>query len=221
MLNDRLEEGVHPVPRVGGEVPHEPAVQPRAVQDGEMRLLVARPEVDEEIERRVQGVVGAGVRAVDLVDDHDRAKTEPQGAHQHVAGLRHRPLVGVHEEQDRVDHREHPLDLAGEIGVPGGVYDVDVVPVPVDRAVLGADRDAALALEVVVVHEALGDLLVVAERPGGAEHRIDQGRLPVIDMGDDRHVAYTVDRCHAARHLDKRRPGSALRGPSRQMIAAR
>src|SRR3712207_7784659 len=40
------------------------------------------------------------------------------------------------------------LDLAAEVGVAGGVDDVDLVAAVVDRRVLGLDRDPALALEV-------------------------------------------------------------------------
>ena len=59
----------------------------------------------------------------------------------------------------------------------------------VDGGVLGQDRDAALALEVVVVHGALGDALVGAERAALAEHRVDEGGLAVVDVGDDGDVA--------------------------------
>ena len=59
----------------------------------------------------------------------------------------------------------------------------------VDGGVLGENRDAALALEVGVVHRALGDPLVGAEDPALVEHRVDQRRLAVIDVGDDGDVA--------------------------------
>ena len=49
--------------------------------------------------------------------------------------------------------------------------------------------DAALALERVRVHHALIDDLVLAEGPGLAEHLVDEGRLPVIDVRDDGNIA--------------------------------
>ena len=67
----------------------------------------------------------------------------------------------------------------------GGVDDVDLVVVVVERGVLGEDGDAALALEVVGVHDALGDGFVGAEGAGLAEHGVDQGGLAVVDVGDD------------------------------------
>ena len=59
----------------------------------------------------------------------------------------------------------------------------------VDGGVLGEDRDAALALEVVVVHRALGDALVGAERAALVQQRVDQRGLAVVDVGDDGDVA--------------------------------
>ena len=58
-----------------------------------------------------------------------------------------------------------------------------------DGGVLGQDRDAALALELVAVHRALGDALVRAKRAALVQQRVDQRGLAVIDVGDDGDVA--------------------------------
>ena len=58
-----------------------------------------------------------------------------------------------------------------------------------DRRVLGQDGDAALAFQLVRVHDALGDGLVGAEGAGLAQHGIDQGGLAMVDVGDDGDVA--------------------------------
>ena len=59
----------------------------------------------------------------------------------------------------------------------------------VDGRVLRENRDAALALELGVVHRALGDPLVGAERAALMQQRIDERRLAVVDVGDDGDVA--------------------------------
>jgi hypothetical protein len=64
-----------------------------------------------------------------------------------------------------------------------------VYPVIVDGGVLGEDGDAALALEVVGVHDALGDVLVRGERARLVQELVDQRRLAVIDVGDDREIS--------------------------------
>ena len=58
-----------------------------------------------------------------------------------------------------------------------------------DGRVLGEDGDAALPLQVVRVHDALGDSLVGAEDAALAEHGVDEGGLAVVDVGDDGDVA--------------------------------
>ena len=63
------------------------------------------------------------------------------------------------------------------------------VPFQLDGAVLGQDRDAALALEVVAVHHALGHFLVVAEGAALAQQLVDQRGLAMVDVGDDGDVA--------------------------------
>ena len=59
----------------------------------------------------------------------------------------------------------------------------------VDGRVLGEDRDAALALEVVRVHDALAVLLVGAEDAALLQQGVDEGGLAVVDVGDDGDVA--------------------------------
>ena len=58
-----------------------------------------------------------------------------------------------------------------------------------DGGVLGENRDAALALELVRVHDPLGDPLVGAEDAALVEQGVDQRRLAMIDVGDDGDVA--------------------------------
>ena len=90
----------------------------------------------------------------------------PERLRQHEFGLRHRAFGGVDEEHRAIDHVEDALDLAAEIGMAGRVDDVDAGVLPDERGDLGEDGDAALALEIVRIHRALGHLLVVAEGAG-------------------------------------------------------
>src|SRR5690606_3271595 len=107
---------------------------------------------------------------------------------------------GVDEQHDPVDHRQGTLDLATEVGVAGGVDDVDrdrvpaVLGVVLHRRVLGEDRDALLTFQVAGVHHALVDLveLVGGEGTGLLEHAVDDGGLAVVDVGDDGDVADVV-----------------------------
>src|SRR5205085_2704131 len=74
-----------------------------------------------------------------------------------------------------------------------GVDEVQLVVLPVGGAVLeadglGLDRDAALALELHLVEE-LVLLLAIGDRAAPLEQSVREGRLAVIDVGDDREVA--------------------------------
>ena len=67
-----------------------------------------------------------------------------------------------------------------------------LVPPTVQGDVLGQDGDAALALQVVGVEDAVPVELALAEQAGLAHHLIDQRRLAVVDVGDDGHVANVI-----------------------------
>jgi hypothetical protein len=164
-------------------------LRPGRVEHREVELLVIGLEAEEQLEAFVEHFGGAGVGAVDLVDDDDGLEAQRQRLAGDELGLRHRPLGGVDEQDDAVDHRQDALDLGAEIGVAGRVDDVDVRPLPLDRGALGEDGDAALLLEVVRVHRPLLDALVVAERAGLAEELVDERRFAMIDVRDDGHIA--------------------------------
>ena len=80
---------------------------------------------------------------------------------------------------------ERAFDFAAEIAVAGGVDDVDLDVVIADAGGFGENGDAALALQVVGVHDALGDFFVVAENAALTEHGVDQGGLAVVDVRND------------------------------------
>ena len=166
-----------------------PALLGRAVEDGKVELLVGGVERGEEIEDLVDDLARPRVGLVDLVDADDRLQADLQRLADHELGLRHRPFGRVDQHDRAVDHRQDALDLAAEIGVAGRVDDVDAHVLPHDRGRLGENGDAALALEVVRIHDPLGDALVVAERARLLQEPVDERRLAVVDVGDDGDVA--------------------------------
>ena len=96
------------------------------VERREVELLVDRVEVEEQFENLVEDFGRAGVGAVDLVDHDDRPEAQRERLAGDELGLRHRAFGGVDQQDDAVDHRQDALDLGAEIGVAGGVDDVDV-----------------------------------------------------------------------------------------------
>ena len=184
MLDDRLEQGTHVRAGLLG-VEHRIAIERRGIDHREIELLLGCAQLVEQIEGGIDHVVEAGAGTVDLVDDHDRLEPLRERLARHEARLRHRPLDGIDEQQHTVDHGEDPLDLSAKVGMPGGVDDIDVRALVLDGTVLCQDRDAALLFQVVAVHDAFGDVLILPERAGLAQQLVNQRGLAVIDVGDD------------------------------------
>ena len=67
--------------------------------------------------------------------------------------------------------------------------------VPVQADVLGLDGDAPLPLEVHRV-EVLGPHVAGVDRPGELEDAVGEGRLPVVDVGDDAEVPEPLEAGH-------------------------
>ncbi len=155
-------------------------VHHREVEDGLVGV-----EVDEEVVDLVQDFLGTGVGTVDLVDDDHRGEAGLKRLRKHVPGLRQGAFGGVDQQHHAVDHLQRALDLAAEVGVARRVDDVDLVVVVVKGGVLGKNRDAALFFEVVRVHDTVGHDLVGAEGSALAQHRVDEGGLAMVDVGDD------------------------------------
>ena len=208
-LHDRVEQRFEVLllrhGAVLGPLQRRPPGLARGVHDRELDLVLVGVEVQEELVRLVHDLGDAGVRSVDLVDDQNDRQLQRQRLAQHETGLRQRSLTGVDEEQDSVHHRQASLDLAAEVGVPRRVDDVDGDelarrPLVLHRGVLGENGDALLALQVHRVHDPdvhlAGVGLVRGERAGLPQHRVDEGRLAVVHVRHDGHVAQVVSSCH-------------------------
>jgi hypothetical protein len=131
----------------------------------------------------------AAIGTVDLVDGHDGAQADLEGLGDHELGLGHWAFGGVHENDGAVHHAQDTLHLAAEIGVAWGVHDIDAGVLPDDRGRLGQDGNAALLFQVIGIHGALFDALVLAEGAGLLEQLVDEGGLAVVDVGDDGDIA--------------------------------
>jgi hypothetical protein len=209
VLEDRLEQRLEVVvvgkrsvggPIAGCRARASGGVHDRHVQQGvDVEVghifLQVRGKPQQQVVGLLLDLGDAGVGPVCLVHEQDDGKLGLERLAQHEARLRQGALRGIHQQHHAVDHRQAALDLAAEIGVAGGVDDVDrhgnvgVGAVVGDRSVLREDRDALLALEIVRVHRALFDVRVLPERAGLAQHGVHEGRLAVIDVRDDRDVA--------------------------------
>ena len=82
-----------------------------------------------------------------------------------------------------------------------GVNDIDLIVLIADGGIFRQDRDAALPLQIAGVHDPVDHGLVFAVNTALLEHLIDQGRLAVVNVGDDRDVSDFILLRHMVRSL--------------------
>ena len=110
-------------------------------------------------------------------------------------GLRLDPADRAEDEHRAVEDAQGPLHLDGEVNVPGGVNDVDIVVFPGTVGSGRLDGDAALPLQFHVVHSradtVLAAHLVDGVNPLGEEqYPFRQGGFARIDVGADTDIPY-------------------------------
>ena len=157
---------------------------------GEEHLLAGDRE---DVLQLLDDEVGLGRGQVDLVDDRDDHQVLAQGQVDVGQRLGLDPLGGVDHEDRALAGLQAAADLVAEVDVARRVDQVEAVDEAVLRRVLQAhgarlDRDPLLALQVHGVQD-LARHLPRIDRVGELEEAVREGRLPVIDVGDDREVA--------------------------------
>ncbi len=105
------------------------------------------------------------------------------------ARLRHGTLRCVYKHEYAVDHHHNALYLARKICVSGGVYNVYFNALVMNGSVFCKYGYTALALQIVAVHYALFNRLIVAEGMALPEQCVYKRCLAVVYMGDNRHVS--------------------------------
>ena len=156
---------------------------------------------------RVEHGVDVCPGAVDLVDeDQGRYAESLQRAHEDPR-LRLHALDGGQHQHGAVQHAEDTLDLGDEVGVAGGVDDVDVDVAEREPDDGGLDRDAATAFE----REAVGaggagvDRPGPVDDPGVVQESLGEGGLTGVDVGEDAQVETSAWMDVTARVVPSRR----------------
>jgi hypothetical protein len=104
-------------------------------------------------------------------------------------GLWHCAFRRIDQQDNAVDHRQDAFDFAAEVGVAGRVDDIDARIFPFDAGALGKNRDAAFFFEIVRIHCAFFNALIVAEGAGLAEKLVNQRGFAVVNVRDNRDIA--------------------------------
>ena len=159
-------------------------------------------QAQEQVHGFADNLVDPGIGAVGLVDQQDHRQLGGQCLAQHEAGLRQGAFRGVHQQHNAVDHGQAALDLTAEVGVAGGVDDVDGDGLAVGRravvehrGVLREDGNTLFALQVTGVHHAFFHVSVGGKRVRLLQHGVDEGRLTVVNVGHNSNVAEIASHC--------------------------
>ena len=191
LFQHQIQQREHRIGRLAVVGGHPPLFG-RAEDDGKIQLFVRGSHVHHQVENRFVNFLGGAVFLVHFVDHHDGVQVHVQCLLKHETRLGHRAFEGIDQQQHAVGHIEHALYFSAEIGVPGGVNDVDLGILVTYRNVLGKDRDPPFAFDLVVVQDEFPGLLVVAEEFAGIQKFVHQRGFPVVHVRDDGDIANVV-----------------------------
>ena len=102
--------------------------------------------------------------------------------------MRHGPLFRIDQDEDAVHHSQGPFDFTAKVGVARRIDDIDLHALIDHAGVLGSDCDPALTFLVHRVHDPFAHIVDLAMNMGLSEHGVDQCRLAMVDVGDDRDI---------------------------------
>ena len=188
VAHDQVEQRVQVLARAV-QLLVRPSGTARGVKMRKVQLRIIGAQVGEQIEHLVQGAVRFRIRLVDLVQHDNRAQAQGQRLGGYEFCLRHRAFGGIDQQHDTVDHAQDPLHLAAEIGVAGGIHDIDAHAIMFNAGTFGQNGDAAFTFDVVAVHRAFGGGLIVAVGAGLFEKLVNERCLAMVDVRDNGDVA--------------------------------
>ena len=108
---------------------------------------------------------------------------------QDEAGLRHRALGGVHQQNNAVDHLQNPFHLAAEVGMTRGIDDIDFIVFILNGCIFGKNSNAAFPLQVTGVHNAVNHCLIFTVNAALFQHLVDQSGFAVVNVGDNCNIS--------------------------------
>ena len=144
--------------------------------------------------------------AIDLVDEQDGLDLLTESLTENSLGLDADTFDVVDDDESAVSDTEGGSDFSGEVDVPGGVDEVDKVGLDfflvsdvgleVERYTGRLDGDTTLLFVGAGVGGTHISSLVTGNDTGFGDEGVCEGRLAVIDVGDDGHVTDLIRFTH-------------------------
>jgi hypothetical protein len=139
-----------------------------------------------------QGLEESRPFAVHAVDENDSREFVFIGVFPHLLGLEFNAAYGVYDYDRTVHDSEAVLRVKGEIGIAGGIDDVDLAFVPVEKVVGGGNGYVSFLLLRFEIHA--GRTIVDAAQAVcfacNKEERLTQGGLARSSVPDNGYVSY-------------------------------
>ena len=172
------------------------AAEGAAAEDGPGDGVDADAEDALHLAHQLEGVASGPVQLVDEGEDGDGAL--PADAEE-LAGLRLDALGAVEQHDRPVDGVERPVGVLGEVGVAGGVEQVELQPAVGEGQHRGGDGDAALPLHLHPVGDGVGPPALGLDRAGQLDDAaveqqlLGQRGLAGVGVRDDGEGAAAAD----------------------------
>ena len=125
IVDDGLKQGLH-AGAYTAEIQRRDAGFGGREHEGAVNLFVTGSQIHKKFEDLVDDLGGTGAGPVDLVDAYDHRKIQCHCFTEDKSGLGHRTFKGVNDKDNAVYHLEDTLHFSAEVGVAGGVNDVDL-----------------------------------------------------------------------------------------------
>ena len=191
-MGDVLDDDVKKAGQITGfyvKIRCGPAVSSGGVNHGQIQLLLGSPQIDEKVIHFIGHLGGTGHGTVDLIHHDHRCQAQGQRFFQNGTGLGHTALIGIHQKDDTVHHGKASLHLPAEIGVAGGIHNIDLDPLVYQGGVFGQNGNASFFFQIVGIHNALFHLLIFTEGTRLLEHSIHQGGFSVVNVSNNGDVS--------------------------------
>ena len=162
------------------------------VLHSKLKLLIGCAKVHHKIKRIVDNSLWTSAIAVNLIDNHHDRKACVDSVAQNKTSLWHRALGSVNQKKCAISHLQNTLYLAAKISVAGGINDVNLNALILNRDVFCQNSNSAFTLLIIRVQDSFLNLLVLAECIGCLEHLVNHGGFTVINVGDDSNISDVV-----------------------------
>ena len=180
----------------------------------ELQLIFICIQLNEQVQNFVNNFINTLVRAVNLVDYNNRFQVLFQCFTQYVFGLRHRAFISINQQQYAVNHGQYAFNLAAEVSMARGVQNVDFYAVVHNSGVFRQNGDTTFTFQSIGVHNTFFNALVSTENAALLQHSINQGRLAMVNVGNNCYITNIVSNHYSFSLLHKRQEKGCLSSAS-------